>query len=69
MLGAGGEVIEWVSEWVGGGVQKVLISFNNHEEACKMLCGKAGFEPRTFGTKAERYDHCAARPVGAGCKV
>ncbi len=20
---------------------------------------KAGFEPRTLGTKAERYDHCA----------
>ncbi len=25
--------------------------------------GKAGFEPRTLGTKAERYDHCATRPV------
>ncbi len=24
---------------------------------------KAGFEPRTLGTKAERYDHCASRPV------
>jgi hypothetical protein len=24
---------------------------------------KAGFEPRTLGTNAERYDHCAARPV------
>ena len=24
---------------------------------------KAGFEPRTLGTKAERYDHCATRPV------
>jgi hypothetical protein len=28
-----------------------------------MLCGKARFEPRTLGTKAERYDHCATRPV------
>jgi hypothetical protein len=25
---------------------------------------KAGFEFRTLGTKAERYDHCATRPVG-----
>ncbi len=24
---------------------------------------KAGFEPRTLGTKAERHDHCATRPV------
>jgi hypothetical protein len=24
---------------------------------------KAGFEPRTLGTKAERYDHCATRPA------
>ncbi len=24
---------------------------------------KAGFKPRTLGTKAERYDHCATRPV------
>ncbi len=24
---------------------------------------KAGFEPRTLGTKVERYDHCATRPV------
>jgi hypothetical protein len=24
---------------------------------------KAGFEPRTLITKAERYDHCATRPV------
>ncbi len=24
---------------------------------------KAGFEPRTLGTKAERYDHCATRMV------
>jgi hypothetical protein len=24
---------------------------------------KAGFEPRTLGTKAERYDNCATRPV------
>jgi hypothetical protein len=24
---------------------------------------KAGFEPRTLGTSAERYDHCATRPV------
>jgi hypothetical protein len=24
---------------------------------------KAGFEPRTLGTKAERYDQCATRPV------
>jgi hypothetical protein len=24
---------------------------------------KARFEPRTLGTKAERYDHCATRPV------
>jgi hypothetical protein len=24
---------------------------------------KAGFEPRTLGTKAKRYDHCATRPV------
>jgi hypothetical protein len=41
--------------------------FNNHEEACNMLCGKkkARFEPRTLGTKAERYDHCATRPVDA----
>jgi hypothetical protein len=36
--------------------QKLLASFNNHEEACNMLCGKAGFEPRTLGTKAERYE-------------
>ena len=28
-----------------------------------MLCGKAWFEPRTLSTKAERYDHCATRPV------
>ncbi len=28
-----------------------------------MLCGKAGFELRTLGTKEERYDHCATRPV------
>ncbi len=26
---------------------------------------KDGFEPRTLGTKAERYDHCATRPVEA----
>ncbi len=25
---------------------------------------KAGFEPRTLGTKAESYDNCATRPVG-----
>jgi hypothetical protein len=24
---------------------------------------EAGFEPRTLGTKAERYDHCTTRPV------
>ncbi len=24
---------------------------------------KAGFEPRTLGTKAERYDHCTTRLV------
>jgi hypothetical protein len=24
---------------------------------------KAGFESRTLGTKVERYDHCATRPV------
>ncbi len=24
---------------------------------------KAGFEPKTLGTKAERYDHCTTRPV------
>jgi hypothetical protein len=24
---------------------------------------KVGFEPRTLGTEAERYDHCATRPV------
>jgi hypothetical protein len=24
---------------------------------------KAGFEPRTLGTKAERYNHSATRPV------
>ncbi len=24
---------------------------------------KAGFEPRTLGTKAERHAHCATRPV------
>ncbi len=24
---------------------------------------KVGFEPKTLGTKAERYDHCATRPV------
>ncbi len=24
---------------------------------------KQGFEPRTVDTKAERYDHCATRPV------
>jgi hypothetical protein len=24
---------------------------------------KAGFKPRTLGTKAERSDHCATRPV------
>jgi hypothetical protein len=28
-----------------------------------MLCGWAGFEPKTLGIKAERYDHCATRPV------
>jgi hypothetical protein len=28
-----------------------------------MLCEKAGFEPKTLGTKAERYDHCPTRPV------
>ncbi len=27
---------------------------------------KSGFEPRTFGIKAERYDHCATRPVVSG---
>jgi hypothetical protein len=31
-----------------------------------MLCGKAGFEPRTLGTKAEGYDHCATRQVNFG---
>ncbi len=29
---------------------------------------KAGFEPRTLGTKAERYDHCATRPVDTSPK-
>ena len=29
----------------------------------KCFVGKAGFEPRTLGTKAERHDHCATRPV------
>jgi hypothetical protein len=43
---------------------KILASFNNHEEACNMLVEKAGFEPRTLGTTAERYDHCTTRPVG-----
>ncbi len=36
------------------------IGFGN---GLNMLCGKAGFEPRTLGTKAGRYDHCASRPV------
>jgi hypothetical protein len=27
---------------------------------------KAGFEPRTLGTKVERYDHCGTRPVPRG---
>jgi hypothetical protein len=39
---------------------KLLASFNNHDKACNI---KAGFEPRTLGTKTERYDHCATRPV------
>ncbi len=46
--------------------KKILASFNNHEEACNMLLWpfeKAGFKPRTLGTKVERYDHCATRPV------
>ncbi len=29
----------------------------------KCFVGKAGFEPRTLGTKVERYDHCATRQV------
>jgi hypothetical protein len=28
---------------------------------------KAGFKPRTLGTKAERYDHCATRQVKNMC--
>ncbi len=35
---------------------KLLASFNNHEEA-RIIVEKAGFEPRTLGTKAERHDH------------
>jgi hypothetical protein len=29
---------------------------------------KVGFEPRSLGTKAERCDHCATRPVVSGFK-
>jgi hypothetical protein len=28
-----------------------------------MLCGKAGFEPKTLAYQAERNDHCATRPI------
>jgi hypothetical protein len=34
-----------------------------------MLCGKARFEPRTLGTKAESYDHCATRQVAKSLKI
>ncbi len=47
-----------------GDSNQLLASFNNHEEACNMLLGKAWFEPRSLGTKAERYYHFATRPVG-----
>jgi hypothetical protein len=30
---------------------------------------KAGFEPKTLGTKAERYDYCATRPVHTVYKI
>jgi hypothetical protein len=30
---------------------------------------KAGFEPRTLGTKAEHYDHYATRPMGMSYKA
>jgi hypothetical protein len=31
--------------------------------------GKAGFEPRTLGTKEERYDLCITRPVARSIQV
>ncbi len=48
--------------------KKFLASFNNYEEATMKrhvpcFVEKSGFEPRTLGTKAERYDHCATRLV------
>jgi hypothetical protein len=44
-------------------MKKLLASFNNHEEACNMLCGKGRVRTQDLGTKAESYDHCATRLV------
>ncbi len=41
-------------------VSKFLPSLNNHVTC---LVEMARFEFRTLGTKAERYDYCATRPV------
>jgi hypothetical protein len=43
--------------------KKFLASFNNYEEACTMLCGKGRVRTQDLGYQAERYDHCATRPV------
>jgi hypothetical protein len=43
--------------------KQFLASFNNYEEACTMLCGKGQVRTQDLGYQAERYDHCATRPV------
>ncbi len=52
---------------------KKILSFTQHSTTMKrhVTCfvEKAGFEPRTLGTKAERYDHCSTRLVSMPAKL
>jgi hypothetical protein len=61
-------VLPCSSGWIQN-EKKLLASFDNREEAyvkrhITRFVEKAGFEPRTLGTKAECYDHCATRRSG-----